>query len=129
MIRASSLTLRSSLIFVILFLSRTEMGDYSIGDRVEVRWETELFDSTVVKVNPSGSVDVTYDIDGSEGIFLTAKDHGLKLLGDNEKKGGGGKKKGQTGRQEKGRSRSRRRSLSRSRRKEGAGRQAGEGEE
>ena len=57
------------------------MGDYSIGDRVEVRWEAELFDATVVKVNPSGSVDVTYDIDGSGGIFLTAKEHGLKLLG------------------------------------------------
>ena len=55
------------------------MADYSIGDRVEVRWEAELFDSTVIKVNPSGSVDVEYDIDGSTGIFLTAKEHGLKL--------------------------------------------------
>ena len=69
------------------------MTDYSIGDRVEVRWEEELFDATVIKVNPSGSVDVTYDIDGSGGIFLTAKDHGLKLLGDEEKKEGGKKKK------------------------------------
>ena len=27
------------------------MPDYSIGDRVEVRWEAELFDATVTKVN------------------------------------------------------------------------------
>ena len=73
------------------------MADYSIGDRVEVRWEAELFDSTVVKVNPSGSVEVKYDIDGSGGIFLTAKEHGLKLLGDEEKKGGGSKKKKKLG--------------------------------
>ena len=58
------------------------MADYSIGDRVEVGWEAELFDATVIKVNPSGSVDVTYDIDGSGGIFLTAKEHGLiKVVG------------------------------------------------
>ncbi len=69
------------------------MADYSIGDRVEVRWKAELFDAAVIKVNPSGSVDVTYDIDGSGGIFLTAEEHGLKLLGDAEKKGGGKKKK------------------------------------
>ena len=53
----------------------------SIGDRVEVRWEAGLFDATVIQVNASGSVDVKYDIDGSGGIFLTAKEHGLKLLG------------------------------------------------
>ena len=69
------------------------MAGYSVGDRVEVKWEAELFDATVIKVNPSGSVDVKYDIDGSGGIFLTAEEHGLKLLGDEEKKGGGGKKK------------------------------------
>ena len=66
---------------------RNDMAGYSIGDRVEVRWQAELFDAAVIKVNPSGSVDVTYDIDGSGGIFLTAEEHGLKLLGDEEKKG------------------------------------------
>jgi len=71
---------------------KNDTADYSIGDRVEVKWHHELFDATVVKVNPSGSVDVKYDIDGSGGIFLTAEEHGLKLLGDEEKKGGGKKK-------------------------------------
>ena len=52
-----------------------------------------LFDAAVVKVNMSGSVDVKYDIDGSGGIFLTVEQHGLKLLGDEEKKEGGGVKK------------------------------------
>ena len=69
------------------------MADYSIGDRVEVKWQAELFDAAVTKVRLSGKVDVKYDIDGSAGIFLTAKDHGLKLLGNEEKNGGGGKKK------------------------------------
>ena len=69
------------------------MADYSIGDRVEVRWQAELFGAEVIHVHSPGNVDVVYDIDGSVGIFLTAKEHGLKLLGDEEKKGGGGKKK------------------------------------
>ena len=56
------------------------MADYSIGDRVEVRWGEELFDAAVIHVHSPGKVDVVYDIDGSVGIFLTAKDHGLKLL-------------------------------------------------
>ena len=56
---------------------RNGTADYSIGDRVEVKWQSELFDAAVIKVNPSGSVDVTYDIDGSGGIFLTAEEHGL----------------------------------------------------
>jgi len=64
------------------------MEDYSIGDRVEVRWEAELFNAAVIHVHSPGKVDVVYDIDGSVGIFLTAKEHGLKLLGDEEKKGG-----------------------------------------
>ena len=58
------------------------MTDYSIGDRVEVRWEAGLFDAAVVHVHSPGKVDVVYDFDGSVGIFLTAK-----LLGDKEKKG------------------------------------------
>lgn len=67
------------------------MADYSIGDRVEVRWQVELFDAAVIKVHPSGKVGVVYDIDGSKGLFfLTAKGHRLKLLGDEEKKGGEG---------------------------------------
>ena len=69
------------------------MVDYSIGDRVEVRWEAELLDAEVTHVHSSGKVDVVYDIDNSEGKFLTAEVHGLKLLRDEEKKGGGGKKK------------------------------------
>ena len=58
------------LLFVsfIIISPRNKMTDYSIGDRVEVRWEAELFDAAVIKVNPSGSVDVTYDIDGS-GVY------------------------------------------------------------
>ena len=63
------------------------MSDYSIGDRVEVRWQAELFDAAVTEVHPSGKVDVKYDIDGSAGIFLTAEVHGLKLVGEEEKKG------------------------------------------
>ena len=69
------------------------MADYSIDDRVEVRWQAELFDTAVTEVHPGGKVDVRYGIDGSAGIFLTAKKHGLKLLGDEGKKGRGGKKK------------------------------------
>ena len=69
------------------------MSDYSIGDRVEVRWEAELLDAEVTHVHSSGKVDVVYDIDNSEGKFLTAKEHGLKLLGDEEKMGGKGEEK------------------------------------
>ena len=69
------------------------MADYSIGDRVEVRWQAEPFAAKVVHVHIPGKVDVVYDIDGSVGIFLTVEEHGLKLLGDEEKKGRGGKRK------------------------------------
>ena len=55
------------------------MADYSIGDRVEVRWQTTLFTATVIHVHSAGKVDAAYDIDGSVGIFLTAKEHGLKF--------------------------------------------------
>ena len=78
------------------------MADYSIGDKVEVMWKAELFDAEVIHVHPSGMVDVMYDIDGNKGFYLTVKEHGLKLLPDeNEKKqpanaGGGGKKKKKT---------------------------------
>ena len=64
---------------------RNDMADYSIGDRVEVKWQSELFDASVIKVNPSGSVDVVYDIDGSVGIFLTVKEHELNWGGTRKK--------------------------------------------
>lgn len=44
--------------------------------------------SAVTHVHFSGKVDVKYDIDGSAGIFLTAKALGLKLLGGGGKEGG-----------------------------------------
>ena len=66
------------------------MADYSIGDRVEVRWQAKVFNAVVIRVHSAGKVDVVYDIDSSVGIFLTAKEHGLKLLGDEEKKRSGG---------------------------------------
>ena len=69
------------------------MAGYSIGDRVEERWKAELFDAKVIHVHSPGKVDVVYDIGGSVGLFLTAKEHGLKLLGEVKKKEGGGKKK------------------------------------
>ena len=41
------------LLFVhITALPEIKMSDYSIGDRVEVRWQAELFDAAVVKVHP-----------------------------------------------------------------------------
>ena len=55
---------------------RNEMADYSIGDRVEVKWQAELFDAAVIHVHSPGKVDVVYDTDGSMGT-----------LGDEEKKG------------------------------------------
>ena len=45
------------------------MADYSIGDRVEVRWQAELLDAKVTHVHSSGKVDVVYDTDGSVGIL------------------------------------------------------------
>ena len=70
------------------------MAGHSIGDRVEVRWQAGLFAAKVFRMHSAGSVDAVYDIDGSTGVFLTVKEHGLKVLGDQEKKGEGkGKKK------------------------------------
>ena len=54
-----------------------------------MRWEEELFDAAVIHVHSPGKVNAVYGIDGSVCIFLTAEKHGLKLL-DEEKKGGGG---------------------------------------
>ena len=57
------------------------MADYSIGDRVEVRWQAKPFNASVIHAHTPGKADVVYDIDGSVGIFLTAKEHGIKLFG------------------------------------------------
>ena len=64
------------------------MAGYLIGDRVEVRWQAKPFAAKVLHVHSSGKVDAVYDIDGSVGVFLTVEAHGLKLLGDEERKGG-----------------------------------------
>ena len=64
---------------------------YSVGDRVEVRWKTKPCRATVIHVHSAEIVNVVYDIDSSVGVFLTAKEHGLKLVGD-EERGGGSKK-------------------------------------
>ena len=69
------------------------MAGYSIGDRVEVQWMAELFAAKVIRVHSSGKVDVVYDIDGSMGTFLTVEEHEFELLGEEETKGEGGKKK------------------------------------
>ena len=41
-----------------------------------------LFDAEVLHVHSAGKVDAVYDIDNSVGVFLTVKEHGLKLLAD-----------------------------------------------
>ena len=88
-VQISSLTLHSLPIFCSSLSlqkpSQNEMADYSIGDRVEVRWQAKSFAAKVIHVHSPGKVDVVYDIDGSVGIFLTVKEHGLNLLGNEEK--------------------------------------------
>ena len=72
------------------------MAGYSIGDRVEVLWNDGPYDATVIKVYSGGAVDVTHDANKSLGVFLTAKEHGLKLLPEKQKQkvvAGRGKKK------------------------------------
>ena len=56
------------------------MAGYSVGDRVEVLWNDGPYDATVIKVYSGGAVDVTHDANNSLGVFLTADEHGLKLL-------------------------------------------------
>ena len=69
-LHVSSLTLQTPPIFStnIILQSpphrRNNMADYSIGDRVEVRWQAELFDAEVIHVHSAGKVDVVYDFDG-----------------------------------------------------------------
>ena len=64
------------------------MAGYSVGDRVEVLWEDELFDAEVITLHASGAVDVAYDINDSVGVHLTAEDHGLNCC--RETSGGSG---------------------------------------
>ena len=66
------------------------MVDYSIGDRVEVRYKAKLYDAAVIHVRSAGTADVLYNIDASIGIYLTAKDHRLKCVA--VEKSGVGKK-------------------------------------
>ena len=40
--------------------------------------ESEPFAAKVIHVHAGGEMDVLYGIAGSVGIFLTAKEHGLK---------------------------------------------------
>ena len=57
------------------------MLGYKIGDRVEVLWQGELFAATIIYIHDAeGACDAAYEIDDSVGVFLTAEEHGLKLL-------------------------------------------------
>ena len=56
------------------------MAEYSIGDRVQVLLQTELFAAYVTKVHSSGTLDVVYEIDGTNGWSLSKEIHGLTLL-------------------------------------------------
>ena len=56
------------------------MSGYSIGDRVDVRWNDVLYPGNVIKLHSAGEVDVVYEINNTVGVFLTAKEHGLKLV-------------------------------------------------
>ena len=59
------------------------MSGYTIGDRVEVQWQGELFAATVIRIHEAeGACDAAYEIDGSVGVFLNAEEHGLKVLPD-----------------------------------------------
>ena len=68
------------------------MAGYSIGDRVEVLWLKALYPANVTKLHSSGKVDVVYEINNTVGVFLTAKEHGLKLLPETKNGKVGGKK-------------------------------------
>ena len=56
-----------------------------------------LYPAKVTKLHSSGKVDVMYEMNNTVGVFLTAKEHGLKLLPEKEEGKeavvGGGKKK------------------------------------
>ena len=63
--------------------------EYSIGDRVRVLRnyaDETLFDGAVIKVHPSGAVDVVFDDGGGVGRGLTKAEHILELWEDGKKK-------------------------------------------
>ena len=62
-------------------------GDFTVGDRVRVRWKDDQYDAAVIHVHAEGNVDVVYDVDGTVGAFLTAAEHGLNKLPAKEKPG------------------------------------------
>ena len=66
------------------------MAGYSVGDRVEVLWQGELFAAEVIRTPSPDTVDVVYEIDGTVGEDLTAEGHGLRLLPDRNSDDGDG---------------------------------------
>ena len=60
--------------------------EYAIG--VKVLWNNDdvPFDSTVINVHPSGTVDVVFDVDGGVGRRLTKAEHIYELRGEDSKK-------------------------------------------
>ena len=61
---------------------------YSVGDRVRVLREITddaLSDGAVIKVHPSGAIDVAYDVDGSVGLSLTKGKDIFQLMGEDGK--------------------------------------------
>ena len=62
--------------------------EFSIGDRVRVLREITddaLSDGAVIKVHPSGAIDVAYDVDGSVGLSLTKGKDIFQLMGEDGK--------------------------------------------
>ena len=56
------------------------MSEYTIGDRVEVLWQGELFAAVVVYIyEAEGVCDAAYEIDNSVGVFLTAEENITKV--------------------------------------------------
>ena len=50
---------------------------------MEVLWEGTLYAANIIYVDAdAGWCDAVYEIDGFVGIYLTAEEHGLKLLPD-----------------------------------------------
>ena len=62
------------------------MAGYSFGDPAEVLWLKALYPPKVTKLHPSGKVDVAYEANNTVGVFLTAAEHGLKLLPEKKKR-------------------------------------------
>ena len=72
------------------------MAGYSVGDRVEVRWEKVLRPAEVVRVLSLGKLDVVLENDDAV-VTVTAAEHGLRLLPAETNLGGGGGKHGAYG--------------------------------